>query len=1004
MLKRILDRPITVTMAVLVIVVLGIVSLRSMPVSLIPDIDIPYITVQVNDQSLSAREMDKSVLRPLRQQLIQINSLQDIVSETKDGSGTIKLTFDQGANIDYIFIEVNEKIDRSLSSLPKIDRPKVFKASATDIPAFYVNMTLRGAGGEDKFSDMSRFASEVVVKRIEQLPQVAMADISGEVTPEILIIPDEDKLRQLGMGIGNFESLISAANVKLGSLTIRDGEYRYNVKFQSFAANKDDIANIYFKSGSRVLQIKDVANVVEQPAKRSGLVRSDGTEAITMAVIKQNDAKMSELKKGMNSLMEQFSKDYPDVKFEVTRDQTALLEYSINNLFGNIVVGVLLACLVIFLFMKDFRSPALVSLTIPLSLLFSMLVFYCIGLTINIISLSGLILGVGMLTDNTVVLIDNITARWQRGDDLRTAVLEGTKEVTGAMLSSVLTTCAVFIPLIFVSGIAGAMFYDQAMSITVVLLTSYIVTITVIPVYYWWWYKGSNSFKPNKFLSRFSFDKVEEGYEKGVVAMLRHRWFGWGLFALSAVGIVVCFSLMRKEKLPEITYSDTVLNVDWNESVSLEENDARVAALCAAVKGDVSQTTALVGVQQFVLNHGSEQSLSQAAVYFKCPDASTLRHLKATIDGVLSSKYPLSSSSFENPGNIFEMVFSDKEPPILARLRPVSRPELEVGLLRQVMDKLGKKFNGVPGVSVKTDILYIADPELMALYGVSFSELTKVLENALNGNELFDIVYGSRSLPVVMGVNASDLSSILENSFIHHTDQDIPASALMRQTSDEDLKTIYAGTEGNYYPVAFDVPSSKAKATMQEVDSIVRKDGNFEVGFSGSWFSNRKMVNDMAVVILIAIALLYLILASQFESLIQPLVILSEVVIDIFFSLLLLWICGVSINLMSLIGLVVICGIVINDSILKIDTMNRLRKEGMSLDRSILEAGHRRIKAIIMTSLTTIFSVCPFLARGNMGADLQFPMSLVIIVGMVVGTFVSLFFIPMLYYSIYRKK
>ena len=351
MLKRILDRPITVTMAVLVIVVLGIVSLRSMPVSLIPDIDIPYITVQVNDQSLSAREMDKSVLRPLRQQLIQINSLQDIVSEAKDGSGTIKLTFDQGANIDYIFIEVNEKIDRSLSSLPKIDRPKVFKASATDIPAFYVNMTLRGAGGEDKFSDMSRFASEVVVKRIEQLPQVAMADISGEVTPEILIIPDEDKLRQLGMGIGNFESLISAANVKLGSLTIRDGEYRYNVKFQSFAANKDDIANIYFKSGSRVLQIKDVANVVEQPAKRSGLVRSDGTEAITMAVIKQNDAKMSELKKGMNSLMEQFSKDYPDVKFEVTRDQTALLEYSINNLFGNIVVGVLLACLVIFLFM-----------------------------------------------------------------------------------------------------------------------------------------------------------------------------------------------------------------------------------------------------------------------------------------------------------------------------------------------------------------------------------------------------------------------------------------------------------------------------------------------------------------------------------------------------------------------------------------------------------------------------------------------------------------------------
>ncbi|MCI1640527.1 MAG: efflux RND transporter permease subunit [Bacteroidales bacterium] len=1004
MLKKILDRPVTVTMAVLVIVVLGIVSLRSMPVSLIPDLDIPYITVQVTDQSLSAREMDKSVLRPLRQQLIQVNALKDIVTEARDGSGTIKLTFDQGSDIDYIFIEVNEKIDRSLASLPKIDRPKVFKASATDIPAFYVNMTLRQNGGENRFSDMSQFASEVVVKRIEQLPQVAMADISGEVSPEILIIPDEKKLLQLGLDISRFESYVTSANVKLGSLTIRDGEYRYSVKFQSFAASKEDIADIYFKAGGKILQIKDVAKVVEKPAKRNGLVRSDGKEAITMAVIKQNDARMSDLKKEMKTLMAQFSKDYPEVKFEVTRDQTALLEYSINNLFGNIALGILLACIVIFLFMKDFRSPALVSLTIPLSLLFSMLVFYCIGISINIISLSGLVLGVGMLTDNTVVLIDNITARWQRGDDLRTAVLEGTGEVSGAMLSSVLTTCAVFIPLIFVSGIAGAMFYDQAMSITIVLLTSYIVTITVIPVYYWWWYKKSESFKPNRFLERFSFDKAVNWYDKGVTLMMRHRWIGWGLFALSAVGIVVCFSLMRKDKLPEITYSDTVLKIDWNESVSLGTNDARVAALCSAVKKYTKQTTALVGVQQFVLNNGNEQSLSEASLYMKCHDAAMLRRVKKIIDDKLSAEYPLSTATFENPGNIFELVFSDQEPPLVAKLRPVSRPELEVGLLRQVMDKLGRKFKGIPDVSVKTDILYIADPELMTLYGVSFGELIKVLENALSGNNLFDIVYGSKSLPVVMGTDSGNIDEILENRFIHRSDHDIPVSALMKRTEDEDLKTIFAGTEGNYYPVTFDVSSSKARKTMKEVDSIVRKDGNFEVGFGGSWFSNRKMIDDMAVVILIAIALLYLILASQFESLIQPLLILSEVVIDIFFSLLVLWICGVSINLMSLIGLVVICGIVINDSILKIDTINRLRKSGMGLEHSILEAGQRRMKAIIMTSLTTIFSVCPFLARGNMGADLQYPMSLVIIAGMIVGTLVSLFFIPMFYFSIYRKK
>jgi multidrug efflux pump subunit AcrB len=388
----------------------------------------------------------------------------------------------------------------------------------------------------------------------------------------------------------------------------------------------------------------------------------------------------------------------------------------------------------------------------------------------------------------------------------------------------------------------------------------------------------------------------------------------------------------------------------------------------------------------------------------KCRNASTLKKVKKVIGDKLSAEYPLSTSSFENPGNIFEMVFSDQEPPLLARLRPVSKPELEVGPLRQVMDKLGRKFKGIPDVSVKTDILYVADPELMALYGVSFGELANVLENALNGNDLFDIVYGSKSLPVVMGTDTKSIEEILENRFINKNGEDIPVSALMKQTNDEDFKTIFAGAEGNYYPVALDVPSSKARQTMKDVDEIVRKDGNFEAGFSGSWFSNKKMIDDMAIVILIAIALLYLILASQFESLIQPLLILSEVVIDIFFSLLVLWICGVSINLMSLIGLVVICGIVINDSILKIDTINRLRKSGMGLEHSILEAGQRRIKAIVMTSLTTIFSVCPFLSRGNMGADLQYPMSLVIIAGMVVGTLVSLFFIPMLYFSVYRKR
>ena len=997
-------------MITLVIVVLGIVSIRLLPVSLIPDVDIPYITVQATSSELSAREMDESVLKPLRQQLIQINGLEDIVSEAKDGSGTIRLTFNHGSDIDYLFIEVNEKIDRSMSALDGISRPKVLKASATDIPAFFVNIT---SAGED-FTQMSRFARDVISKRIEQLPEVAMVDVSGLVSDEILIIPDESKLLQMGMTMPEFEGCVRNSNIRLGSLTIRDGEYRYNVKFDSRASSSEDIANLWLKKDGRLLQIKDIAKVIVHPAKRTGLIRSNGEDAVCLAVIKQSEAKMSDLKSAMNRLMDSFARDYPQLRFEITRDQTQLLEYTINNLLQNIIVALLLASVIIFLFMRDFRSPVLVIITMPVALIFSMLCFYAIGLTLNIISLSGLLLGVGMMTDNTVILVDNITGRWQREGNLRSAVLEGTKEVRGAMLSSVLTTCAVFIPLIFLSGIAGAMFYDQAMSVTIVLLTSYIVTILVIPVYYYWWFKGSAGFRPSPLLEKINFDEPIRRWDDRLMEwFIRHRPVAWGLLAVSTVGLVFCFLEMPKSRLPEMTQTDAIMKIDWNEHISVEQNTERVRGLEESIAGSVEQMTTLVGSQQFILGHSGDQGISEASVYINCKDSRTLRQVQNGLQGVMGNEYPAAVYSFEASGNIFDMVFAQNEAPLTARLRPLRTREVEVGPLRNVLSGVREALPGVAVADppVKTDALFVADPELLALYDVSYSELASILRNSLNENRLFNIVQGTSTVPVVTGSNVAGLSEILRGAFIERKDQKgnvsiIPVSDLMRQTFVEDFKTVIAGSEDNYYPLALDVESKDVKPVMAAVDAVVREDGNFDVGYSGSWFSNREMIDEMIIIMLVAIILLYLILASQFESLVQPLIILAEIVVDVFVALLVLWIFGVSINLMSMIGLIVITGIVINDSILKIDTINQMRKAGESLERAVIDASSLRVKAIIMTSLTTILAVCPFLSRGSMGADLQYPMSLVIIAGMLVGTLVSLFVVPALYYSIYngRKK
>lgn len=1005
MLRTLLERPISVTMLMLVVVVLGLVSARILPVSLIPDVDIPYITVQAMSSQMSAREMDESVVKVLRQQLMQVNGLEEITSESCDGSGSIKLSFSHGSDMDYVFVEVNEKIDRCMSSLPDIDRPMVMKASATDIPAFYINLT-PVEDTEEGFNHMSRFAQDVICKRIEQQEEVAMVDLSGYVDDQIMIIPDQKKLNQLGMSQIQFENIVNSSNIHLGTLAIHDGQYRYNVKFLSSVADSEDIANLWFRSGDRVLQLKDIAVIEHQSAKKTGLVRSDGKRAVCMAVIKQSDARMADLRRSMDSMMKEFSKDYPDICFTVTRDQTQLLEYSINNLVQNIVAGIILACLVIFLFMRDFRSPALVSLTMPVALIFSMAVFHVMGLSINIISLSGLLLGVGMMADNTIILVDNITSRWQRGEALKDAVVYGTKEVAGPMLSSVLTTCAVFIPLVFVSGIAGELFFDQAMAVTIVLMTSYVVTLTVIPVYYYWWYRRQPAFRPDPLLERISFDEPLRRWDEKIMGwFIDHRLIAWSILVVSVLGSVLCFWLMPKERLPEMTYTETIMTIDWNEQISVDENERRVAMLEAMIEDRTLQTTSMVGMQRFILGHSGDLGTGATSIYLNCKDMETLNDVKSMLADTVSEIYPSALFRFEVSGNIFDAVFADDQAQLTLRIRPASLTRLEVEDIRGFIGRLRAHLQGVhvDDVPVKTDALFVADPQIMNLYGVSYAELASLLRNSLNENRLFSIVQGARTVPVVMGDNAGSLAEILSEKFIVKDDVRIPVSALMRQTYVEDFKTVVSGAEGNYYPVSLNVDPTDVPAVIDVVEDVVHADDSYEVSYGGSWFSSRKMVMELMLVLVVSVLLLYLILASQFESMVQPLIILSEIVVDVFASLLVLWAMGLSINLMSMIGLVVISGIVINDSILKIDTINRMRKDGLELRQAVTEASSRRMKAIIMTSLTTILAVCPFLSRGNMGDDLQYPMSIVIIVGMTVGTLVSLFVLPALYYSIYKR-
>ena len=868
MIRKLIKRPVAVSMVLFAVAVLGAVSIKLIPVSLMPDVDIPQITVQVKVEGSSAREMDE-YLQPLRRQLMQIPSLTDIRSQSESGVGIIRLSFDYGADIDFIFVEVNERIDRALSSLPEgAERPKALKSSATDIPAFFVNMTVRDTS---RTMELSRLASSVISKRIEQIPEVAMVDLSGLVFPEILIIPDIERLTAIGVTPERLSEAIEANNIRLGNLSIRDGQYHWNIRFNSEINSKDDIENIRLNIGGRVYLFSDLAEVIEQPASEDCLIRSDGSRAVSMAIIKQSDARMNTLQDELNGRIEEFREDYPGVEFTVTRDQTELLRYTIENLEQNLYAGIILASIVILLFMRNFRFSLLIIPTIIVSLLTSMLALFLMGISINIISLAGLILSVGMMVDNSIIVIDNITQRWERGDNLEDAVAIGSGEVFAPMLSSILTNCAVFVPLVFLSGIAGEIFFDQAVAITVGLFSSLLFAVLVVPVYYYAMYRRRGRKVDNKYLARIDrFLELGPSYEKAIKWTFRHQGIVLTLMAVSIPLSVLLFMELDKSTFPPVTKSDIILNVDWNR--------------------------------------WQEQ------------------------------------------------------------------------------------------------IMLVLDIEKMSLYGISYSDVLSTLRKRTREDNIFSITTGDYSIPVVVGDR--DRSPDLLNGSVRNRDgADIPLSAFITEGRSRDLKTIVSGMSGNFYPLELDIPDSEVPGVMATARELSVEDGTWDVAFSGSYFSSRETIRELMMIAVVAILLLYLILAAQFESIIQPLIILSEIVVDIFGALLLLWICGGGINAMSMIGIVVMSGIVINDSILKVDTINRLRKEnGYGLLRAIMTGGSRRLNPILMTTLTTVLAMVPFLTRGDMGSDLQYPMSIVMIGGMIVGLIVSIFGIPLIYYRIYRKK
>ena len=982
MLRLLIHRPIAVSMSFLGLTLLGIICLWQLPVSLLPEVAIPVISVHVKYPDCSARNLEDKIIKPLRNQFRQLQHLEDQHSQTQDGSAVIELKFRYGTAIDLAFLEVNEKMDQILGSLPKdMERPNVIKAQLSDIPVFHLSVQPKSAK-QLSMLELSQFGQKILKRRIEQLNTVALADISGLQQAQLLIQPKSDAFENLHLDAQYLENLLRQNNLNAGNMILRDGQYQYTVQLNSRIQSKTELEDIYLKYENRLLQIKDIATVTLNPARAEGAYLYNGREAIVFSIRKKANAQLYELRTEFKTLLKDLEESYPNLIFRINHDQSELLDVSIKSLGTSLFFGLIAAVLVVFLFFRNLFFPALIAFSIPVSLAITFLGFYLLQISINIIALSGLILGIGLMIDNAIIIIENIRQKITKNEPIAQACVSGAKEVIRPLISSALTTCSVFLPLISLSGKGGALFFDQALSIAIALMASLIVAYYLLPVMI---YQYHNRYDPHFSTGATAFHQF---HNQSLAFLLHHRKSLLFLFSLLAIAAIFPVRHLARQAFPEMQREGIRVDIDWNEPLTLVENKSRVQSLLDHLH---CESNAFLGQQQFKLNH-QNQSLQEATLWLY-PKA--IVHTTEAIRTFFQTQYPNTVFSIRPEKNLFDEVFSSDSPPLSLALKNTNSTQIPgFEEIKSIINFLQSQQISHQLPALQEQFLIKIKTKSALLYDVDVRQIQEKLKSIFHSQQIGKINNAGDYLPILVDQSQKDLQEILAKAWIKNQHQEkVHLSNLIRIRKTVGYKNITADNNGE--KLAIDLDSYQAD-WIEHIRAIVQDQKGLQVNFTGSHFSNQQQIKELSYILLLSLVLLYLILTAQFESLWQPFIVVLTVPVSLSAALYTLWFFGQSLNMIAVIGMIAMSGIVVNDAILKVDMINKLQQR-LTLPQALQEAGLRRLKPILMTSLTTILALLPILFANGLGADLQQPLALSIIAGLAMGTIASIYLIPLLY-------
>ncbi|MEX2572986.1 MAG: efflux RND transporter permease subunit [Balneolaceae bacterium] len=1005
-------RPIATSMVYLIVILLGVVGFRFLPVDLLPPIEFPRLTIQVSYPHVGPEEIETIVTDRIENAVAGVANIEEVRSSSEEGRSRVSLSFTQGVNLDEAANDVRGALDRVRDDLPEeADPPRIRKFDPNDSP-----IVILGAQSERPMDELTKILEMDIAKQLEQIPGVGAIDVWGGVYREIRVNLKRDRLIGSGLSAAQVQNAIAAENQTLPGGNVKDGINELYVRTLGEYGSVEQISNtIITRIDGNPVRVRDVADVEDTYQDLSRLVHIDGNPMVRMGIRKQTGANTVAVSSGIQREIERINEERSDVYLVMVTDQSDFIQNSIDNVQESAIWGGLLAIFILYLFLRNGSTTFIIALSIPISIIATFGLLYFNNLTLNQMSFGGLALGVGLIVDNAIVVLENIVRLRGNGKDRIESSLVGTKEVGGAIIASTLTTSVIFLPVVFMQTITGTLFQELALVVVFALGCSLLVALTLVPMLA----SRFLTVKPESEMTsgdkgRFQkmFERTENRYAGFLRKAIKRKYVVFSVTAVLLGGSVFAWNLIPMELAPETEADEIEIDFYLSEGLNISIANQYLKELENRVR-EIAPMDQVKHLTTDVRNGRVEVELALADVEERSVSSYALAdQLRSKLEGVIpggSVRVQAQSGLW-----ILRRVFGgggDDNEAVRLELRGYDLDQADL-----IADEIRNRMERIPEVrGVRSDRQegrpeqnIVFNREKISELGLTVREVARAIQTNVGGSVAGIYRDGGDEYDIMVRLRQEDRMSTLDLdniSVMTANGEVVPVSTVIDQESSRGPTSINRinGQRITYISANLEsgVPLGLAIEKIQREIAGVTLPAGFSISYGGEYEEQQKAQQDFIISILMALVLIYMVMAAQFERFIDPLIVMFAVPVAIVGVVPTMLLTNTTLNMQSIMGIIMLVGIVVNNAIVLVDYINLMRRErGMSVYEGVVEAGRLRLRPILMTTLTTVLGLLPLSFGWGAGGEIQAALARVVIGGLTASTLITLILIPVIYINV----